>query len=66
MNEIDAQLRQYIDDELRSDSEDDAAQIGVSEDNRAALLFGTIDSYAEEWTAEDETKPQGRLRVSVK
>ena len=66
MTPIDMQLKQYVDEELRSDPGDDAAQIGVGDDNGADAPFGMIDSYAEESTAEDDTRPQGRHRLSTR
>jgi osmotically-inducible protein OsmY len=56
MAKNDLQLKQDIEAELRWDPKVNAAQIGVSVDQGAVSLLGTVDTYAEKWAAEDATK----------
>ena len=56
MSKSDKQLKQDIEDELRWDPKVNSAQIGVTVDNGAVSLAGTVDNYAQKWAAEDATK----------
>lgn len=56
MSKTDAKLKQDIETELRWDPKVNAAQIGVSVDKGTVSLFGTVDTYAEMWAAEEATK----------
>jgi osmotically-inducible protein OsmY len=63
MTKTDVQLKQDIDQELAWDPKVNAAQIGVSVDNGAVSLLGTVDTYAEKWAAEDAVKRVGGVRT---
>lgn len=56
MSKTDSQLKKDIEDELLWDPKINSALIGVSVNNGAVSLLGTVDSYAEKWAAEDATK----------
>lgn len=56
MSKTDMQLKQDIEAELRWDPKVNAAQIGVTVDQGAVSLLGTVDHYAQKWAAEDATK----------
>lgn len=65
MNNVDMQLKEDVEQELRWDPSLNAAQIGVSVDGGNVTLLGTVDTFAERWAAERATKRVGRCR-SVK
>ena len=56
MSKTDLQLKQDIEDELRWDPMVNAAQIGVSVDQGAISLLGTVDTYVEKWAAQDAVR----------
>jgi osmotically-inducible protein OsmY len=55
----DSELKKDIEDELRCDPKVNAAQVGVSVDDGAVSLFGSVNTFAERWAAEDATKRVG-------
>jgi osmotically-inducible protein OsmY len=63
MNKTDSELKRDVEEELRWDPKVNAAQIGVSVDNGAVSLLGSVDTYAEKWAAEDATKRVGGVRT---
>src|SRR5271154_6273901 len=63
MHKTDIQLKQDIEEELLWDPKVNAAQIGVSVDEGAVSLLGTVDTYAEKWAAEDATKRVSGVRT---
>ncbi len=63
MSKSDLQLKQDVEAELRWDPKLNAEQIGVSVNNGAVSLLGTIDSYAEKRAVEDAVKRVGAVRV---
>ena len=65
MNNVDTQLKEDVEQELRWDPSLNAARIGVSVDAGNVTLLGTVDTFAEKWAAERATKRVGRCR-SVK
>jgi len=65
MSKTDNQLKRDIEDELLWDPRINSAQIGVSVDNGAVSLLGTVGSYAEKWAAEDATKRIGGVGTVV-
>jgi osmotically-inducible protein OsmY len=56
MNKTDNQLKQDIESELRWDPRVNAAQIGVSVEQGAVTLLGTVDTHAQKRAAEEVTK----------
>lgn len=65
MDNLDMQLKEDVEQELRWDPSLNAAHIGVSVDRGNVTLLGTVDTFAERWAAERATKRVGRCR-SVK
>lgn len=63
MKKTDLQLRQDIEEELLWDPMVNAAQIGVTVNDGAVSLLGTVDTYAEKWAAEDATKRVSGVRA---
>ncbi len=63
MTKTDIQLKQDIDDELHWDPKVNTAQIGVSVDNGAVSLHGSVDNYAEKWAVEEATKRVSGVRT---
>jgi osmotically-inducible protein OsmY len=63
MTRTDAHLKQDVDLELAWDPKLNAAQIGVSVDQGAVSLLGTVDTYAEKWAAEDAAKRVSGVRT---
>jgi osmotically-inducible protein OsmY len=63
MNKTDIHLKKDIENELSWDPKVNAAQIGVTVDQGAVTLLGTVDTYAEKWAAEDATKRVGGVRT---
>jgi osmotically-inducible protein OsmY len=63
MKKTDLQLKQDIEEELLWDPMVNAAQIGVTVNNGAVSLLGTVDTYAEKWAAEDATKRVSGVRA---
>jgi osmotically-inducible protein OsmY len=63
MNKTDLQIKQDIEAELRWDPKVNAAQIGVSVDEGAVSLLGSVDTYAAKWAAEDATKRVSGVRT---
>ena len=63
MAKTDIQLKQDIEQELSWDPKVNAAQIGVSVDQGAVSLLGTVDTYAQKWAAEDATKRVSGVRT---
>jgi len=59
----DKQLKQDIETELMWDPAVNSAQIGVSVDNAAVSLLGTVDTFAQKWAAEDATKRVSGVRA---
>ncbi len=56
MSKTDSQLKQDIENELLWDPTINSAQIGVTVDQGAVTLLGTVDTYPQMWAAEDATK----------
>ena len=52
----DKELKHDVETELRWDPKVNAAQIGVTVDEGAVSLFGTVDTYAQRWAAQEATK----------
>ena len=63
MSKSDIQLKKDIEEELRWDPKVNSAQIGVTVENGAVSLLGSVDTYAEKWAAEDATKRVGGVRT---
>jgi osmotically-inducible protein OsmY len=63
MNKTDIQLKNDIETELTWDPKVNAAHIGVTVDQGAVSLLGTVDTYAEKWAAEEATKRVGGVRT---
>ena len=63
MTKTDLQLKQDIEAELSWDPKVNAAHIGVTVENGAVSLMGTVDTYAEKWAAENATKRVGGVRT---
>src|ERR1700691_4451126 len=63
MKKTDLQLKQDIEEELLWDPMVNAAQIGVTVNNGAVSLLGTVDTYAEKWAAEGATKRVSGVRT---
>ena len=62
-HKTDLQLKTDIETELRWDPAVNAAQIGVTVDEGAVTLRGSVDTYAEKWAAEDAIKRVGGVRT---
>ncbi|MEJ1960330.1 MAG: BON domain-containing protein [Gammaproteobacteria bacterium] len=56
MTKTDDQLKRDIEAQLSWDPKVNAAQIGVSVNEGAVSLLGTVDTYTQKWAAEDATK----------
>ena len=56
MQKSDSQLKSDIETELRFDPKLDAAQIGVTVNEGAVSLLGTVETYAEKFAAEDAAR----------
>ncbi len=63
MTKTDVRLKTDIETELSWDPKVNAAQIGVTVNEGAVSLLGTVDSYAEKWAAEDATKRVSGVRT---
>src|SRR5664279_2560932 len=63
MNKTDLQLKDEIETELHFDPRVNAAQIGVTVDQGAVSLLGTVDTYAERFAAEDAAKRVSGVRT---
>ena len=63
MTKTDAALKRDIETELSWDPKVNSAQIGVSVDQGAVSLLGTVDTYAEKWAAEGATKRVAGVRA---
>ena len=63
MDKNDIQLKQDIEAELNWDPRVNAAQIGITVDSGVVSLFGTVDTYAEKWAAEEATKRVNGVRT---
>jgi osmotically-inducible protein OsmY len=63
MKKTDLQLKAEIETELHWDPKVNAAQIGVTVDQGAVSLLGTVDTYAEKFAAEDATKRVSGVRT---
>jgi osmotically-inducible protein OsmY len=63
MTKTDDQLKRDIEAELSWDPKVNAAQIGVSVNEGAVSLLGTVDTYAQKWAAEDATKRVAGVRT---
>ena len=63
MSKTDKQLQQDVEEELRWDPKVNSAKIGVTVDQGAVTLSGTIDTYAEKWAAEDAAKRVFGVRI---
>jgi hypothetical protein len=64
MSKTDMQLKQDVEAELGWDPQVNAAQIGISVDQGAVTMRGTVDTYAEKWAAENATKRVSRARAA--
>jgi len=62
MTKTDDQLKRDIEAELSWDPKVRAAEIGVSVNEGAVSLLGTVDTYAQKWAAEDATKRVAGVR----
>ena len=62
MTKTDDQLKRDIEAELSWDPKVQAAEIGVSVNEGAVSLLGTVDTYAQKWAAEDATKRVAGVR----
>ena len=63
MPKTDDQLKRDIEAELSWDPKVNAAEIGVSVNEGAVSLLGTVDTYAQKWAAEDATKRVAGVRT---
>ena len=63
MTKTDDQLKRDIEAELSWDPKVNAAEIGVSVNEGAVSLLGTVDTYAQKWAAEDATKRVAGVRT---
>ena len=63
MHKTDNQLKHDIETELAWDPKLNAAQIGVTVDQGAVSLLGTVDTYAQKWEAEAATKRVAGVRT---
>jgi len=63
MTKTDLQLKHDIEAELLWDPKVNAAQIGVTVNEGAVSLLGTVDTYAEKQAAEDATKRVAGVRT---
>ena len=63
MTKTDDQLKRDIETELSWDPKVHAAEIGVSVNEGAVSLLGTVDTYAQKWAAEDATKRVAGVRT---
>jgi osmotically-inducible protein OsmY len=63
VNKTDLQLKHDIQAELQWDPRLNAAQIGVTVNDGAVTLLGTVDSYAEKWAAEEAMKRVSGVRT---
>jgi osmotically-inducible protein OsmY len=63
MNKTDNQLKKDIETELSWDPKVNAAKIGVTVDQGAVSLLGSVDTYAEKWAAEEATKRVSGVRT---
>ena len=55
----DLELKKDIEEELRWDPRINEAKVGVTVDQGAVTLLGTVGTYAEKWAAEEATKRVG-------
>ena len=55
----DLQLKKDVEEELRWDPRINEAKVGVTVDQGAVTLLGTVDTYAEKWAAEEAAKRVG-------
>ncbi len=63
MSKTDIQLKKDIEEELRWDPKVNSAQIGVTVENGAVSLLGTVNTYAEKWAAEDAIRRVSGVRT---
>jgi osmotically-inducible protein OsmY len=63
MTKPDDRLKRDIEAELSWDPKVNAAEIGVSVNEGAVSLLGTVDTYAQKWAAEDATKRVAGVRT---
>lgn len=56
MTKSDLQLQEDVENELHWDPRLNAAQIGVAVDSGVVSLFGSVDTWAAKWAAEEATK----------
>lgn len=63
MKKSDTQLKSEIESELHWDPQVNAAQIGVTVDQGAVSLLGTVGTYAEKFAAEDAARRVGGARA---
>lgn len=63
MDKSDSQLKSDIEAELGWDPMVNAAQIGVTVNQGAVSLLGTVDTYAQKWAAEDATQRVNGVRA---
>jgi VCBS repeat-containing protein len=63
MTKTDIQLKNDIEQELRWDPKVNAAQIGVTVDKGVVTLLGTVDTYAEKFSAQDAVRRVSGVRT---
>jgi VCBS repeat-containing protein len=63
MHKTDIQLKKDIETELAWDPKVNAAQIGVTVEQGAVSLLGSVDTYAEKWAAEAASKRVSGVRT---
>ena len=63
MTKTDVALKRDIETELSWDPRLNSAQIGVSVDQGAVTLLGTVDTFAEKWATEEATKRVSGVRT---
>ena len=63
MNKTDLQIKNDVEEELRWDPKVNAAQIGVTVNDGAVSLLGTVDTYPQKWAAEDAAKRVGGVQA---
>jgi osmotically-inducible protein OsmY len=63
MTKTDIQLKSDIEQELRWDPKVNAAQIGVTVDKGVVTMLGTVDTYAEKFSAQDAIRRVSGVRT---
>jgi len=62
MKKTDDQLKRDIETELSWDPKVNSAEVGVTVNEGAVSLLGTVDTYAQKWAAEEATKRVAGVR----